>query len=245
MKALIKFITEEWYFFIPMLLLSLVAVALVVWRLLLNANARTMMESFLPVFQDKLQKEGVEGALRYCRVQTGLIPRRLYVAGMESFRQGPTAMKRAMANATELVIVPELNLLLAPILGIAKIATMCGLLLTVFSMINTFSAISDQTAGGNASSVTNHSGAIGLALFGTAFGLMIAIPLVFTHVMFKARVAKFEIEMKAAAQRLLLLFQVLKPMQGEALKEGAAPPPEDSDESRLEDELEPESERRS
>ena len=48
--------------------------------------------------------------------------------------------------------------------------------------------------------------------------------------------AKFEIEMKAAAQRLLLLFQVLKPVQGEALKEGAAPPPEDSDVSRLDDE---------
>jgi biopolymer transport protein ExbB len=245
MKALIKFITEEWYFFIPMLLLSLVAVALVVWRWLLNANARTILETFQPVFQEKLQKEGVEGALKYCRVQTGLIPRRLYVAGLEVSRQGPTAMKRAMANATELVILPELNLLLAPILGIAKIATMCGLLLTVFSMINTFSAISDTTKGGNASSVTNHSGAIGLALFGTAFGLMIAIPLVFTHVMFKARVAKFEIEMKAAAQRLLLLFQVLKPKQGEPTKDGAAPPEDDSDDSRSSDEAMEEADRRS
>ena len=42
---------------------------------------------------------------------------------------------------------------------------------------------------------------------------MIAIPLVFTHVMFKARVTKFETEMKGAAQRLLLLFQTLKPKQ--------------------------------
>src|SRR5262245_34745829 len=93
---------------------------------------------------------------------------------------------------------------------------MCGLLLTVFSMINTFSAISESSKGGNVGSVTNHSGAIGLALFGTAFGLMIAIPLVFAHVMFKARVAKFETELKGAAQRLLLLFQTLKPKQGDA-----------------------------
>ena len=48
MKALIKFITEEWYFFLPMLFLSLVAAALVVWRWLLNVNARTNLESFLP-----------------------------------------------------------------------------------------------------------------------------------------------------------------------------------------------------
>ena len=44
MKALIKFITEEWYFFLPMVLMSLIAVALVVWRWLLNLNARTNLE---------------------------------------------------------------------------------------------------------------------------------------------------------------------------------------------------------
>ena len=63
MTALIKFITNEWYFFLPMLLMSLVAAALVVWRWLLNLNARTNLEDFLPVFQDKLQREGVERAL--------------------------------------------------------------------------------------------------------------------------------------------------------------------------------------
>jgi biopolymer transport protein ExbB len=189
------------------------------------------MESFRPVFQDKLQKEGVESALKYCRVQNGIIPRKLYVAGLENSRQGLAAMKRGMANAIELEILPDLNFLLPPILAIAKVATMCGLLLTVFSMINTFSAISDTAKGGNVSSVTNHSAAIGLALFGTAFGLMIAIPLVFAHVLFKARVAKFETEMKSAAQRLLLLFETLRPKQGD-IKAGAAPPPRQPEPAR-------------
>jgi biopolymer transport protein ExbB len=224
MSALIKFITHEWYFFLPMLALSLVAAALVVWRWLLNVNARTNLENFLPDFQDKLQREGVESALKYCRSENGVIPRKLYAAGLENSRLGLSAMKRAMANAIELEILPDLNFLLAPILAIGKIATMVGLFLTVISMINTFTAISEAGKGGNVSSVTNHSGAIGLALFGTAGGLMIAIPLVFTHVLFKARVAKFEVEMKAAAQRLLLLFQTLKPKQTADLKGGAAKP---------------------
>src|SRR4029079_19677292 len=114
-------------------------------------------------------------------------------------------------------IIPDLNFLLAPILAIGKIATMCGLFLTVISMINTFQAISEATKG-NPTGVGSHSAAIGLALFGTAGGLMIAIPLVFTHVMFKARVATFATELKAAAQRLLLLFQTLKPKQAGALR---------------------------
>jgi biopolymer transport protein ExbB len=224
MNALIRFITQEWYFFLPMLMLSLIAAALVVWRWLLNLNARTNMEDFLPVFQDKLQKEGVESALKYCRSHSGIIPRKLYAAGLESSRQGIAAMKRAMANAIELEILPDLNFLLAPILAIAKVATMVGLLLTVFSMINTFSAIADAGKSGQSSNpqtVTTQAGAIGLALFGTAGGLMIAIPLVFAHVLFKARVNKFEVEMKSAAQRLLVLFQTLKPKQGD-LKAGAS-----------------------
>lgn len=223
MKALIKFMTEEWYFFLPMLLLSLVAAALVVWRWLLNMNAKTNLENFLPTFQDKLQKEGVDGARKFCRTENGIVPRKLYAAGLENSRQGVAAMKRAMANAIELEIIPDLNFLLAPILAIAKVATMVGLFLTVVSMINTFTAISDASKGGNAGNVTSQSGAIGLALFGTAGGLMIAIPLVFTHVMFKARVAKFEVELKSAAQRLVLLFQTLKPKQTGDIKAGAKP----------------------
>jgi biopolymer transport protein ExbB len=222
MKALLKFITEEWYFFLPMLMLSLVAAALVVWRLLLNLNAKTNLDSFLPEFQDRLQRDGVEGALKFCRSESGLIPRKLYAAGLENSRLGLASMKRAMANAIELEILPDLNFLLAPILAIGKIATMVGLFLTVVSMINTFTAISDAAKGGNAGNVTNQSAAIGLALFGTAGGLMIAIPLVFAHVLFRARVSKFEVELKAAAQRLILLMQTLKPRQAGDPKAGAS-----------------------
>ena len=62
------------------------------------------MSDFLPVFQQKLEKEGVEGALHYCQGRTEIIPRRLYVAGLESSKQGLAAVRRAMANVIELEI---------------------------------------------------------------------------------------------------------------------------------------------
>jgi biopolymer transport protein ExbB len=40
---------------------------------------------------------------------------------------------------------------------------------------------------------------------------MTAIPLVFSHVLFKAWVHKFEIKMRRAAQKLLVLVQAMKP----------------------------------
>jgi biopolymer transport protein ExbB len=206
-SPIVTFFTKDWYFSIPMLLMSLTGVTLVVWRILLNVNGNTSMNAFLPAFQEKLDREGVEGALRFCRTRADIIPRRLYVAGLETSKQGLAAVRRAMANVIELEILPDLNFLLPPILAIAKVATMVGLLGTVISMIGTFTEI-QRSHGGD---VGSQAGAIGLALFATAMGLITAIPLVFAHVLLKAWVAKFETRMKSAAQRLLVLLQSAKP----------------------------------
>jgi len=216
MKAFFKFVVEDFYIAIPMLLMSLCGLALVIWRLLLNMNAKTNMNEFLPGFQNKLERDGIEGALRYCRTRTDIIPRRLYVAGLETSKQGLAAMRRAMANIIELEILPDLNFLLPTILAIAKIATMVGLLGTVISMVSTFQLISTS------SNPREYSGRIGLALFATALGLMTAIPLVFTHVLFKAWVVRYETKMKGAAQKLLVLAQNAKPGTAAPSKSAAA-----------------------
>lgn len=240
MSEFFKFLTKEWYFAVPLLLMSATAITLMIWRILLNMNAKTNMNEFLPVFQDKLDKDGVDGALRFCRSRTDIIPRRLFVAGLETSKQGLAAMRRSMANVIEFEILPDLNFLLPTILAVAKVATMVGLLGTVISMIGTFTKIqqaveqsqapagtvatsSDDTkpAGGGAG-VVGHSGAIGLALFATALGLVTAIPLAFSHVLFKAWVARFELRMKSSAGRLLVLVQSAKSGK-EAGKQTAAP----------------------
>lgn len=214
MGALKHFVVDEWYFSIPMFFMSFVGVTLVLWRFFLYLNARTKMEAFMPVFQDILSKEGIEPALDFCRAEPGLIPRKLFVAGLESSRQGTSAMKRSMATAIRLEINPEMHFLLAPILAIAKIATMVGLLGTVVSMIGTFNAIGEATKGGGGSGVAAQAQSIGLALFATALGLLTAIPLVFSHVLFKDWIARFETKMEAAASRMLVMFANIKPKQG-------------------------------
>ena len=64
MKAFFEFVTHDWYFAIPMFLMSLTGLTLVIWRLLLNYHAGVNMSAFLPAFQQRLEKEGVEGALQ-------------------------------------------------------------------------------------------------------------------------------------------------------------------------------------
>ncbi len=205
MNAVKGFFLEEWYFAAPLVIMSLVSAALVVWRVLLNKSANTDMDDFLPLFQQTLRRNGIKGAVALCKEEKGLIPSRLFVAGLEAADQGAAAMRRSMANEAELDLMPRLHFLLAPILAIAKIATMVGLFFTVISMINTFDAIGSETKQGNVKGVAGHSSKIGLALFATALGLFTAIPLVFSHVLFKDWISRFEIKAKAASQKLITL----------------------------------------
>jgi biopolymer transport protein ExbB len=205
MQAVQDFFIGEWYFALPLVTMSLLAAALVIWRILLNNSASTDMDEFLPVFQATLRKGGIKTAIKLCKGEKGLIPSRLFVAGLEASDQGAAAMRRSMANEAELDILPRLNFLLPWVLAIAKIATMVGLFFTVISMINTFDAIGKETKSGNVKGVTGHSSAIGLALFATAMGLFTAIPLVFSHVLFKDWIARFETKMKSASQKLVTL----------------------------------------
>jgi biopolymer transport protein ExbB len=204
MDAFGKFVAEEWYFAGPMLALSFVASTLLFWRLLLNWDARTPLSAFLPELRQKLAAEGVEGALRFCRSRAGVIPRQLCAAGLTAAPLGAAAVRRAMDDAIARDILPELNFLLAPILAIAKIATMVGLLGTVISMIHTFTALGVSENGPTA---VVEAGAIGLALFATALGLSIAIPLVFAHVLLKDWVHRFERKMKQTAEQLLDMLE--------------------------------------
>jgi biopolymer transport protein ExbB len=206
MNALKSFFVDEWYFSAPMTLMAFIAFTLVAWRMLLNMNAKANIDDLWPDLQETLKRKGVSAAIAVCREEKGLIPQLLFPAGLEASQQGAAAMRRSMASAMELEIVPRLNFLLAPILAIAKISTMVGLLGTVISMINTFNAISSAKSG-DPSGVTSQAGAIGLALFATAMGLMTAIPLVFFHVLFKDGVHRFELKMKASAQKLITLVQ--------------------------------------
>jgi len=211
-KSLVKFFTNDWYFAIPMTILMFVAFALVIWRILLNQGSQSNLDALLPDLQTNLRKKGPKAAVALCQQEKGLIPSVLFVAGLQAAEQGVAAMRRSMASAVELEILPRLNFLLPSILGIAKIATMVGLLGTVLSMVMTFSAIgaAGEKGAAGAAGMTAQSEKIGLALFATAFGLFTAIPLVFAHVMFKAGIAKHEVKMKVAAQNLISLVQNVK-----------------------------------
>lgn len=92
--------------------------------------------------------------------------------------------------------VKELERYLTTLGSIATAAPLLGLLGTVIGMIEIFAA---QTPGtGNPADLAH---GISVALYNTAFGLIVAIPSLLCHRHFRALVENFEMEVEQAAER--------------------------------------------
>jgi len=192
------------------IVLSLASVTVVVWRLWLNHNAKTDLGGFLERLREELGEGGRAGALEFCEDEPGVIAK-LFTTALQTCEQGKVATRNAMANLIELEILPDLNYLLPVILVLSKLAPMCGLLGTVWGMILAFNKIAGATKV-NPSDLAND---IGMALYTTAEGLLIAIPLIFVYTMFRERVNRFELDLQRAAQAALNLLPAMRGAAGQ------------------------------
>lgn len=179
-------------------LLSLASLTIIIWRIWLNVSAKTDLADFLERLQEDLNNGGRDAALEMCEDEPGVIPK-LFTTALQTCEQGKVATRNALANLIELEIVPDLNFLLPFILVLAKLSPMVGLLGTVTGMIQAFSKIAAETK----VSPDALADDIGMALFTTAEGLIIAIPLIFAYTMFRERVTRFELDLQRAAQAAL------------------------------------------
>lgn len=184
--------------------LSLASLTIIIWRMWLNYNANTDLGDFLARLKETLGSGGPAAALDLCEDEPGIIPK-LFASALQTCDQGKVAARNAIANLIELEIVPDLNFLLPLILVFAKLSPMIGLLGTVSGMIMAFGKI----AGATKVDPSALSSDIGMALFTTAEGLIIAIPLIFAYTMFRERVNRFELELQRAAQAALNLLPTI------------------------------------
>jgi biopolymer transport protein ExbB len=83
---------------------------------------------------------------------------------------------------------------------IASAAPLLGLLGTVIGMIEIFGSQA-PTGGGNNPAMLAHG--ISVALYNTAFGLMVAIPALIAYRYFRGRIEEYTLEMEQAAERLV------------------------------------------
>lgn len=116
-------------------------------------------------------------------------------------RCSPDEMRAAMEAAGRKV-AHELERFLPALATVASAAPLLGLLGTVIGMIEIFGAQapSGSLSGGNPAQLAH---GISVALYNTAFGLIVAIPALVTWRHFRSLVDGYVLQMEQAAERLL------------------------------------------
>ncbi len=122
---------------------------------------------------------------------------RLLAAGLRQVGASRDVMKEAIEDEGR-IVAHELERYLTTLGTIAAMAPLLGLLGTVIGMIEIFGS---QSPGGTDPRVLAHG--ISVALYNTAFGLVVAIPSMIFYRHFRARVDDFLVEMEAQAVRLV------------------------------------------
>ena len=118
-----------------------------------------------------IQRDNIRSAIEFCSVSTAVLPR-ITRAGLEEAGKSPAEIQNAFELAA-MREIPKLEKRTQYLSTIANIATLLGLLGTIFGLISSFQAVATADASMKASLL---SGGISQAMNTTAFGLIVAIP---------------------------------------------------------------------
>jgi len=147
-------------------------------------------DAFLNDVRDNLRSGNAEAAVALCDSPgywSKAVPNLVHFA-IENLDRPPSKVRRMLAERFETEVLADLEYRAGWIATVIKSAPMLGLLGTVVGMINAFQTI----AGSGKSGVDPSELAddIGVALFTTAIGLTVALPMVVLGAMVAVRIGK-------------------------------------------------------
>ncbi|WP_027313684.1 MotA/TolQ/ExbB proton channel family protein [Balneatrix alpica] len=182
---------------VPLLLCSVVALAICLERLWTLRTRRVTPPELLPQLWQAIKDNRLDQSM-LSQVRQGSPLGAIMAAGLLNARHGREIMKESIEEAASSV-VHELERYLNTLGSIAAIAPLLGLLGTVLGMITVFTEIT-QVGTGNTAAL---AGGIAEALITTAAGLVIAIPAVFMHRLLQRKVDTLVVDMEAQAVKLV------------------------------------------
>jgi biopolymer transport protein ExbB len=179
-----------------LLIASVIAVALIAERLMFLRNKNVAPTELLDEVVQELKQRGVSEAM-LSRLEEDSSLGRIFAAGLRNIKSSQDVMKDSIEEAGR-TAAHELERFLTTLGTIASISPLLGLFGTVVGMIEIFGA---QTAVGNTPATLAHG--ISVALYNTAFGLIVAVPSMIFYRHFRAKVDSLIIEMEQQAIKLV------------------------------------------
>lgn len=175
---------------------SVVSLAIILERLFSLRLGLVAPTGLLQKTIDDYRRQGANGD-HLLKLERHSLLGQLLAAGLRNADSSREVMKEAIEDAGR-VVVFQLERFLTTLGSIAAMEPLLGLLGTVVGMIELFGA---QTPGGTNPSVLAHG--ISVALYNTAFGLIVAIPSMIFYRYFRAKVDALLVEMESQSIKLV------------------------------------------
>ncbi len=150
----------------------------------------------LDVTIKEYRKTGVTNELLN-KLASGPLLGRIFAAGLFNVRSSREVMKESLEEAGRAVII-ELERFLTSLGTIASISPLLGLFGTIVGMIEIFSA--QGPTGSNPAQLAH---GISVALYNTAFGLIVAVPSMIFYRHFRRQVEQIAVDMEQQALKLV------------------------------------------
>jgi biopolymer transport protein ExbB len=183
----------------PLIVASIIALGVIVERGWSLQRSRVVPRDLLTQVAQEVKQKGVTQDLLN-RLSQGTLLARIFAVGLKNVRNSRDIMKESLEEAGR-VAVHELERFLTTLGTIASLAPIMGLFGTVVGMIEIFGAQGGPS--GMTSNPQQLAHGISVALYNTAFGLMVAIPSMIFYRHYRATVDALVVEMEAQAIKLV------------------------------------------
>jgi biopolymer transport protein ExbB len=180
----------------PLLLASIIAVALIIERFITLRDTKIVPPALLDQVLQVYERQGVNEEVLNKLAQDSPLGQVL-AAGLRNHKGSRYVMKDAIEEAGR-AVAHGLERFLTTLGTIATASPLLGLFGTVIGMIEIFGS---QSPGGTNPQQLAHG--ISVALYNTAFGIAISIPALIFYRHFKNKVDGFVVQMEQAAARLV------------------------------------------
>jgi biopolymer transport protein ExbB len=183
-----------------LILASIIAVAIIIERLYSLRNREVAPEGLLAETVKTYQERGVTTELLSKLTESSPLGR-IFATALKNAHNSREVMRESIEESGR-AVTHELDRFLTSLGTVASMAPLLGLFGTVVGMIEIFGA---QTATGTNPGQLAHG--ISIALYNTAFGLIIAIPAMIFYRYFRAKVERLVVDMEQQAVKLVEIVQ--------------------------------------
>lgn len=180
---------------------SIVAVALIIERGISLRAGKIVPPRLFDQVVDVYRRQGVSDEVVERLAKDSPLGA-ILAAGLRNHKSSRYVMKEAIEEAGR-AVVHELERFLTTLGTIATAAPLLGLFGTVIGMIEIFGSQAPASSAGVGGNPEQLAHGISIALYNTAFGLIVAIPSLMFYRYFRGRVDEYAIELEQAAERMV------------------------------------------